>query len=158
MNKSPHLIIVGGGAAGMAAAIAAAEETPALSVTVYEPNNVLGRKLRITGKGRCNVTNDCDQDEFLKQVPRNPRFLYSAMSHFSPQNMMALLEKAGCPVVVQRGRRVFGRHHAAGADHRHLDRRRHLRQQREQAEREAEQRALLAYERRQRALMIESFD
>ena len=57
----------------------------------YHPEK-LGKKIYITGKGRCNVTNDCTQEEFLRQVPRNPRFLYSALSHFDPQDMMALLE------------------------------------------------------------------
>ena len=100
-----EIIVIGGGAGGMMAAIYAAMN--GAQVTLLERNEKLGKKIYITGKGRCNVTNDCDQDEFLKQVPRNPRFLYSAMSHFSPQDMMALLEGAGCPVVVQRGRRVF---------------------------------------------------
>ena len=100
-----EIIVIGGGAGGMLAAIYAAQS--GAHVTLLERNEKLGKKIYITGKGRCNVTNDCDQEEFLRQVPRNPRFLYSAMSLFAPQDMMALLEKAGCPVVVQRGRRVF---------------------------------------------------
>ena len=100
-----EIIVIGGGAGGMLAAIYAAQS--GAHVTLLERNEKLGKKIYITGKGRCNVTNDCDQEEFLRQVPRNPRFLYSALSMFSPQDMMALLEKAGCPVVVQRGRRVF---------------------------------------------------
>ena len=76
-------------------------------VTLLERGEKLGKKVYITGKGRCNVTNDCTLDEFLREVARNPRFLYSALSFFSPQDMMQLLEDAGCPVVVQRGRRVF---------------------------------------------------
>ena len=76
-------------------------------VTLLERNEKLGKKVYITGKGRCNVTNDCTLDEFLRETPRNPRFLYSALSFFSPQDMMALLEESGCPVTVQRGRRVF---------------------------------------------------
>ena len=100
-----EIIVIGGGAGGMLAAIYAAQS--GAHVTLLECNEKLGKKIYITGKGRCNVTNDCDQEEFLRQVPRNPRFLYSAMSLFAPQDMMALLEKAGCPVVVQRGRRVF---------------------------------------------------
>ena len=100
-----EIIVIGGGAGGMLAAIYAAQS--GAHVTLLERNEKLGKKIYITGKGRCNVTNDCDQEEFLRQVPRNPRFLYSAMSLFAPQEMMALLEKAGCPVVVQRGRRVF---------------------------------------------------
>ncbi len=101
----PDLIVIGGGAAGMAAALFAARG--GASVTLLERNEKLGKKVYISGKGRCNLTNDCDRDTFLSQVPRNPRFLYAALSFFSPQDMMALMESAGCPVVVQRGRRVF---------------------------------------------------
>ncbi len=100
-----NVIIIGGGAGGMMAAIFAARTGG--NVTLLERNNKLGRKVYITGKGRCNVTNDCTLDEFMKEVPRNPRFLYSALSYFGPQHMMELLEDNGCPVVVQRGRRVF---------------------------------------------------
>ncbi len=99
------VIVIGGGAGGMMAAIFAARGGG--HVTLLERNQKLGRKVYITGKGRCNVTNDCTIDEFMREVPRNPRFLYSALSFFTPQSMMDLLEDAGCPVVVQRGRRVF---------------------------------------------------
>lgn len=99
------IIVIGGGAGGMMAALFAARS--GAQVTLIERNEKLGKKVYITGKGRCNVTNDCTLDEFLQEVPRNPRFLYSALSFFSPQDMMSLLESAGCPVVVQRGRRVF---------------------------------------------------
>lgn len=99
------IIVIGGGAGGMMAAIFAARA--GAQVTLLERNEKLGKKVYITGKGRCNVTNDCTLDEFLREVPRNPHFLYSALNFFSPQDMMALLETAGCPVVVQRGRRVF---------------------------------------------------
>ena len=79
------------------------------SVTLLERNEKLGKKIYITGKGRCNLTNDCSLEEFLRQVPRNPRFLYGALNRFGPQDMMALMEEAGCPVEVQRGQRVFPR-------------------------------------------------
>ncbi len=100
-----QILVVGGGAAGMMAACAAAEAGAA--VTLLERNEKLGKKIYITGKGRCNVTNDCTLEEFLREVPHNPRFLYSALSAFTPQDMMAFLEANGCPVTVQRGRRVF---------------------------------------------------
>lgn len=101
----PDIIVIGGGAAGMTASLFAARG--GASVTLLEQNEKLGKKVYISGKGRCNLTNDCDRDTFLSQVPRNPRFLYAALAFFSPQDMMALLESAGCPVTVQRGRRVF---------------------------------------------------
>ena len=97
--------VIGGGAAGMMAAVFAARA--GAEVTLLEKNEKLGKKVYITGKGRCNLTNDCDLDEFLAQVPRNPRFLYSALSFFSSRDMMTLMEENGCPVTVQRGRRVF---------------------------------------------------
>ena len=100
-----EILVIGAGAAGMAAALFAARG--GASVTVLERNEKPGKKIYITGKGRCNLTNDCDRDTFLSQVARNPRFLYAALSFFSPQDMMALMESARCPVVVQRGRRVF---------------------------------------------------
>ena len=99
------ILVIGGGAAGMMAAVFAARA--GASVTLLEKNEKLGKKVYITGKGRCNLTNDCDRDEFLAQVPRNPRFLYSALNFFSSRDMMALLEENGCPVTVQRGKRVF---------------------------------------------------
>ena len=100
-----QILVVGGGAAGMMAALSAAEA--GASVTLLEHNEKLGKKIYITGKGRCNLTNDCGLDDFLAQVARNPRFLYSALSRFGPRDMMALLESSGCPVTVQRGQRVF---------------------------------------------------
>lgn len=100
-----EILIIGAGAAGMMAAIHAADA--GARVTVLEHNEKTGKKIYITGKGRCNVTNDCSTDEFMREVPRNPRFLFSALSYFGPGEMMDLLERSGCPVVVQRGRRVF---------------------------------------------------
>ena len=97
--------VVGGGAAGQMAAITAARRGH--RVTLLEKNEKLGKKLYITGKGRCNVTNDCGRDGFFNNVIRNPRFLYSAYAAFSERDMMAFLEKNGCPVKVERGQRVF---------------------------------------------------
>lgn len=101
------ILIVGGGAAGLIAALFAARG--GAQVTLLERNEKLGKKIYITGKGRCNLTNDCSLEEFLRQVPRNPRFLYGALNRFGPQDMIALMEEAGCPVEVQRGQRVFPR-------------------------------------------------
>ena len=107
MNKRPEILVAGGGAAGMMAALFAARA--GASVTLLERNEKLGKKIYITGKGRCNLTNDCSLEEFLRQVSRNPRFLYGALNRLGPQDMMALMEEAGCPVEVQRGQRVFPR-------------------------------------------------
>ena len=102
-----RILIIGAGAAGLMAAVHASRGGAA--VTVAEHNEKAGKKIYITGKGRCNVTNDCTTEEFLKEVPRNPRFLFSALHWFSPQDMIALLEENGCPVEVQRGRRAYPR-------------------------------------------------
>lgn len=99
------LIIIGGGAAGMAAALFA--KRAGARVLLLEHNEKLGKKIYITGKGRCNVTNLCGQEEFLSQVPRNPRFLFAALSFLSPEKLRELLHSLGCPTVVERGQRVF---------------------------------------------------
>ena len=99
------IVVIGGGAAGMMAAITAAES--GANVTLLEPNERLGKKLNITGKGRCNLTNDADRETFLASVPRNGRFLYSALSRFGPRDTMAFFESLGVPLKVERGRRVF---------------------------------------------------
>lgn len=99
------VLVVGGGAAGLLAALAAARN--GASVLLLEPNSLLGRKIRITGKGRCNLTNDCGVDEFLQHIPTNPKFLYSALNAFSPQDTKELLESLGVPLKTERGRRVF---------------------------------------------------
>lgn len=104
-NTSSELLVIGGGAAGMLAAGVAAEL--GCRVRLLEPNDRLGKKLYITGKGRCNVTNDCAPEDFFKNVPRNPRFLYSSVYGFPPQDMMQLLERLGCPLKTERGARVF---------------------------------------------------
>lgn len=100
-----NVIVVGGGAAGMTAAIAAAGAGH--SVRLYEKNEKLGKKLFITGKGRCNVTNACDVEELLAGVVNNSRFLYSSFYGFTNQDMMELVERSGCPLKVERGNRVF---------------------------------------------------
>ncbi len=107
MSNGLSLAVIGGGPAGMAAAVFAARN--GADVTLYEKNgkNRLGKKLAITGKGRCNITNDCTRDEFLANVPRNPRFLYSAYYAFPPQDVMTFFEELGVPVKVERGKRVF---------------------------------------------------
>lgn len=99
------VIVVGGGPAGMFAAITAAER--GLYVTLFESNDRLGKKLLITGKGRCNVTNDCTAQEVLQNVPRNCRFLYSAMENCPPKYIMDFFENNGCPLKTERGNRVF---------------------------------------------------
>lgn len=76
-------------------------------VVLLEPNRQLGRKVRITGKGRCNVTNDCDVKTFLQNIPGEGRFLYSALSRFSPQDTQSFFESLGVPLKVERGNRVF---------------------------------------------------
>ena len=100
-----HVIVVGGGAAGMFAAIAAAKNGH--QVTLYEKNEKLGKKIFITGKGRCNITNACPAEEFLTHVVTNPRFLYSTFSQFNNEDMIEYLEKIGLPVKTERGQRVF---------------------------------------------------
>lgn len=99
------IFVVGGGAAGMMAAITAAEN--GAQVTLLERNDRLGKKLYITGKGRCNVTNDCAPEDFFQNVPRNPRFLYSAIYAFPPREVMAWFEARGCALKTERGNRVF---------------------------------------------------
>ena len=99
------VIVIGGGPAGMFAAITAAKQ--GRSVLLLERNDRLGKKLLITGKGRCNVTNNCTQEEILQNVPRNGRFLYSAMTAFPPKSIMDFLENAGCELKTERGNRVF---------------------------------------------------
>lgn len=100
-----HIIVVGGGAAGMISAIAAAGA--GVRVTLLEQNEKLGKKLFITGKGRCNVTNAGDMEQLLSHVMTNEKFLYSAFYGFDNRAMMALLEDEGCPLKVERGDRVF---------------------------------------------------
>lgn len=98
-------IVVGGGAAGMMAAITAAERGKA--VLLIEKNDKLGRKIRITGKGRCNVTNHCEPRTVIESTPGNGRFLYSAVHAFPPQETMRFFESLGVPLKTERGNRVF---------------------------------------------------
>ncbi len=105
MTERKHILVVGGGPAGMMAAIAAAER--GCRVTLVERNQKLGRKLYITGKGRCNVTNHCTWEETLKNIPRNHKFLYSAMSAWGPKDTEAFFEALGVKLKVERGNRVF---------------------------------------------------
>ena len=98
-------IVIGGGAAGMVAALTAAGQRQ--RVLLLEKNGRLGRKLLITGKGRCNVTNCCTGQEVLQNVPRNARFLYSAMAAFPPEKTISFFESHGCPLKTERGNRVF---------------------------------------------------
>ena len=98
-------IVIGGGPAGMFAAITAAQRGQ--KVLLLERNDRLGKKLLITGKGRCNVTNNCSGQEVLQNTPRNSRFLYSAMAAFPPEKIMAFLEENGCALKTERGNRVF---------------------------------------------------
>ena len=103
--KSIGVAVIGGGAAGLMAAISAAKM--GADVTLFEKNDRFGKKLAITGKGRCNVTNDCTVEEFLQNVPTNPRFLYSALGRFDTADTKDFFESAGVPLKVERGRRVF---------------------------------------------------
>ncbi|MBO5682595.1 MAG: NAD(P)/FAD-dependent oxidoreductase [Clostridia bacterium] len=99
------IAVIGGGAAGAMAAISAARL--GADVVLLERNDSIGKKLRITGKGRCNVTNDCSIPEFMQNVPTNPKFLYAALSRFEPSDTKSFFEEAGVPLKVERGRRVF---------------------------------------------------
>lgn len=100
-----RIVIIGGGAAGLMAAVKSAENGN--SVTIIEKNERPARKVMITGKGRCNVTNNCDTDTLIANVPKNPRFLYSAFSAFGTKDTMDFFENAGVPLKTERGNRVF---------------------------------------------------
>lgn len=99
------VIVIGAGAAGMMAAVTAAQN--GARTAVIEPNEKVGRKLAITGKGRCNVTNNSDNENILKNIPRNPRFMYSSLSMFSSEDAMNFFEWRGVPLKTERGNRVF---------------------------------------------------
>ncbi len=102
---SADAVVIGGGAAGMMCSLIAAQR--GLDIILLEPNKMLGRKLRITGKGRCNVTNDCGVREFLENIPGDGRFLYSALNRFPPRDTMRFFQSLGLPLKTERGSRVF---------------------------------------------------
>lgn len=104
-TNKPTVTVIGAGAAGLMAAGTAAQQ--GARVLLFERNEKVGRKLAITGKGRCNVTNHCDTQTFLTHVPQNPRFLYSALDAFSVRDTMAFFEALGVPLKTERGNRVF---------------------------------------------------
>ena len=105
MTNKKHVVIAGGGASGMLCAILAAQQ--GIRVTLLEHNEKFGKKLYITGKGRCNFTNDCTPEEFLDHVVRNPKFLFSASRKLTSRDVMELFESFGMAVKVERGRRAF---------------------------------------------------
>lgn len=104
-NDKPQVLVIGGGAAGCLAAITAARAGAA--VTLWEKNDRLGRKLAITGKGRCNVTNAAPVDELIANIPGNGRFMHSAFAAFDNRAVMRFFEELGVPLKVERGQRVF---------------------------------------------------
>lgn len=105
MNKHFSVVVIGAGAAGLMAAGTAAQN--GLPTALLERNPRVGRKLMITGKGRCNITNDCDIDALISHIPSNGRFLYSAFHRFSSQDTMRFFEEQGVPTKTERGNRVF---------------------------------------------------
>ena len=104
-TDAPRVVVIGGGAAGLLAAGTAQKN--GATVTVIEQNDRPGKKILISGKGRCNVTNDCTPSEFIPNVTKNQRFLYSAVNRFSPQDMQELLSSLGVELKTERGKRVF---------------------------------------------------
>ncbi len=100
-----EIIIVGGGASGLMAAVKCAENNN--KVFVFEHQKILGKKLLITGKGRCNLTNNSDADNILKNIPRNPRFMYSSLNSFNAYDTMEFFENLGVRLKTERGKRVF---------------------------------------------------
>ncbi len=105
LDSMKKIIIIGGGAAGMMAAIAAADQ--GAEVTILEKNEKLGKKIFITGKGRCNLTNDCDRDTFFANVVRNPKFLYKAFADYSVNDVLDFFINEGLEIKTERGNRVF---------------------------------------------------
>lgn len=104
-KQTADVVVIGGGASGMMCSGLAAER--GIDVILLEPNKVLGRKLRITGKGRCNVTNNCEVKDVLANIPGDGRFLYSALNKFPPRDVMAFYKNLGLQLKTERGNRVF---------------------------------------------------
>ena len=106
-TKKPRteLVVIGGGAAGLMAAITASMS--GAQVTLLERNDRVGRKLLITGKGRCNLTNNCDIQQMISNIPRNGKFLYSSLKAFDVVNTMSFFESIGVSLKTERGNRVF---------------------------------------------------
>ena len=104
-TKTYDVVVIGGGAAGLMCAVQTSQR--GLSTAVLDANRQPGRKVRITGKGRCNLTNNCDVKSFMANIPGDGRFLYSALNRFSPADTMAFFEENGLPLKVERGNRVF---------------------------------------------------
>lgn len=104
-SRTCELVVIGGGAAGMMCAIQASAR--GVDTILLEPNRQLGRKLRITGKGRCNVTNNCDIKQFMANIPGDGRFMYSALNRLSPADTITFFENSGLPLKTERGNRVF---------------------------------------------------
>ena len=107
-----NCIIIGGGPAGILAALKASEANG--MVAIIEKNNILGKKLRITGKGRCNITNDCDFDSLMSNIPGNPKFLFSSLKSFSNLDIIDFFNSIGLETVTERGGRVFPKSQKAG--------------------------------------------
>lgn len=105
MEQSWEVIVVGGGAAGLMAAGTAAEN--GRRVMLFDKNRLPGRKVRITGKGRCNLTNRCGLETLMENIPGNGKFLYSAFGQFSPADTMDFFEARGLKLKTERGNRVF---------------------------------------------------
>ena len=101
------IVVIGGGPAGMMAGISAKENHPEDEVTILEKNNILGKKLLITGKGRCNITSSLNMDEFIKNIPGNGMFMFSALKNYTNEDIINLLQKNGVPTKEERGNRVF---------------------------------------------------
>ena len=101
------VVIIGGGPAGMMAAISCKQNNPSYDVVILEKNNTLGKKLLITGKGRCNITSSLEISDFIKNIPGNGMFMFSAFKNYTNDDIINMLEKNGVKVKVERGNRVF---------------------------------------------------